>query len=90
MVCKWDERELFGGVEVRIQAVRSYDSSSCQCFFFVLRNCLILEKAMFLVISATYLRKHKVIDEETYSFVCIFGLGEIIFEMVIIGAILGS
>lgn len=45
---------------------------------------------MFLVISATYLRKHKVIDEETYSFVCIFGLGEIIFEMVIIGAILGS
>lgn len=45
---------------------------------------------MVLVISATYLRKHKVIDEETFSFICIFGLFEIIFEMVIIGAILGS
>lgn len=45
---------------------------------------------MILVISATYLRRHKDIDEDTYGFMCIFGLIEIIFEMVIIGALLGS
>lgn len=45
---------------------------------------------MILVIIATYLRKHKQIDDDTYGFICIFGLFEIIFELVIIGAILGS